>query len=763
MKFKILLLCFFCLVINYSCTLRGSSSISQTNDNTIHVNPFIGTGGHGHTYPGATTPHGMVQLSPDTRTLGWDACGGYHYTDSSIIGFSHTHLSGTGISDLGDFLFMPFTGETKINAGEPENPDTGYRSRFNHTDEVASPGYYAVKLEDYNIQAELTATPRAGFHRYTFNGNEKAKIIIDLAHNIYPDRNPDHGIHIINNTELRGFKKSSGWANDQQAFFYAKFNKPFTCVLYDNGKEVNNSNELQSNNLKAVLTFNINQGDEILAKVGISSVDEAGAQNNLETEINSWEFEEVKDSTHKTWVNQLNKITVTGGSENEKTIFYTALYHTSLSPYLFSDVDGRYRGMDKQIYNSGGRNIYTVFSLWDTFRAFHPLLTILNPDQNNDFIHSLLTKYDQGGVLPMWELVGNYTGCMIGYHSVPVIVDAYMKGIRNFDIDKAYLAMVEAAKYRTDGILFPTEEVQQKIMPKAKLYNETLGFIPSNLESQSVSKALEYAYNDWCIAQMAKELGKSNDYNYFIERSKRYTEYYDNEVGFMRGKNENGEWRQPFNPRQSEHGVDDYTEGNAYQWSWFVPHDVDGLVGLLGGRQQFIDKLDTLFSTSSELIGNNISSDISGLIGQYAHGNEPSHHISHLYNFVGQAWKTQELTDKIMSDLYFNDPNGLSGNEDCGQMSAWYVLNAMGFYSFCPGNPVYSIGRPLFDEVKIKLANGRTCTIVAKNNSPENKYIQSAKINGETLNTTFFSHDDLMTGAKIELIMADKPNINLFN
>ena len=753
-------------IVNAAFLLSGCSSnnhlVTKTIDNTQYVNTFIGTGGHGHTFPGATVPYGMVQLSPDTRTIGWDACGGYHYTDNSIIGFSHTHLSGTGISDLGDILFMPFSGKPKLVAGTPEDPDSGYRSRFSHQDEKAEPGYYAVKLLDYNINAELTTTARAGFHRYKYNTAGQSGIIIDLSHTIYADKNPNHEIRIINNTEIQGFKKSSGWAEDQSVFFHAKFNKPFRYTFYENGKKLDASQIAKSKNLQVVLEFDIKKGEEVLAKVGISSVDNRGAKQNLEKEIPAWDFNGVKKAAHQLWQNELNKINIKGGSEDEKTIFYTSLYHTSISPNVFSDVDYRYRGMDKKIKNSNGKNSYTVFSLWDTFRGFNPLKTILDPARETDFINSLIAKYDEGGILPMWELHGNYTGCMIGYHSISVIVDAYKKGIKGFDIEKAYKAMKESATFNRKGILFPSEDVANRLMPKAKLYNEQFGFIPSDLERQSVSKALEYAYNDWCIAQMAKDLGKTEDYKIFMERSKKYTQYYDATTGFMRGKNQDGTWREPFDPRFSQHNTTDYTEGNAYQWSWFVPQDVEGLVKLMGGKTSFIKNLDNLFSTSSELTGGIVSSDITGLIGQYAHGNEPSHHITHLYNFVGESWKTQNLTDQIMKTLYFNNPNGLAGNEDCGQMSAWYVLNAMGFYSFCPGDTNYSIGRPLFDEVKIKLPNNSSFTVIAKNNSSKNKYIQSAKLNGKPMNKPFFSHDDILKGGILEFEMGETLNQQLF-
>jgi predicted alpha-1,2-mannosidase len=752
-QFGILLMLFAC---------SGQTEKQAQHDNTSYVNPFIGTGGHGHTFPGATVPYGMVQLSPDTRTFGWDACGGYHHSDSSIIGFSHTHLSGTGISDLGDFLFMPFSGEAKVVPGTPENPDEGYRSRFRHETEKASPGYYSVLLDDDSIQAELTATLHAGFHRYTFNQDKEKGIIIDLSHTIYPDHNPSHEFQVISDTEIAGYKGSGGWAKEQHTWFYAKFSQPFHVDFSDDGNLLHNTKSVKSKKLLAFLTFP-GAGKVVMAKVGISHVDYAGAKNNLDAEIKGWNFEDVHKAAKKLWAKELDKIQATGGTEDDKTIFYTSLYHTCISPNTFSDVDGRYRGMDQQIHQADGKTIYTVFSLWDTFRAAHPLKTILDPQRDNEFIETLLTKYDQGGMLPMWELVGNYTGCMIGYHSVPVIVDAYFKGIRNFDVKKAYKAMVETAAFDTTGILFPSKDVQEKLVPKGKLYNETMGFIPCDIEVKSVSKALEYAYNDWCIAQMAKELGYTDDYSRFMERSKRYVQYYDKATGFMRGKNQDGTWREPFDPRNSQHKGADYTEGNAFQWSWFVPHDVNGLIDLVGGKEKFAEKLDTLFSTSSELTGTDISGDITGLIGQYAHGNEPSHHITHLYNFAGQSWKTQKLTDQIMRELYFNNPNGLAGNEDCGQMSAWYVLNAMGFYSFCPGQPVYSIGRPIFDQTKINLPSGKTFTVLAKNNAPENKYIQAIKLNGAALTKPFFTHDDILMGGVLEFEMGPEPNKQLFN
>lgn len=739
-----------------------TSESTATSDAFADVNVFIGTGGHGHTFPGATTPYGMVQLSPDTRTLEWDACGGYHYSDTSILGFTHTHLSGTGIGDLGDVLFMPFTGDAHLTPGTVDNPDAGYRSRFSHEREFAEPGYYRVALDDDEITAELTASPRSGFHRYTFASDQQAKLIIDLAHTIHGHQNPVTEFRVINDREIEGYKRTRGWAQNHHVYFHAEFNRPFTCSLYKDGKRQIGNWAVASGNTQAILEFDDDSGDVLMAKVGISAVDYEGAANNVQTEIPDWDFDRVRGEAKTRWQQQLSKITVNGGSQDDRTIFYTALYHTSISPVLFTDCDNRYRGIDQRIHVATDGPIYSVFSLWDTFRAFHPLMTIVDPDRDCDFIRTLLTHYDQGGLLPKWELAGNYTGTMIGYHAVPVIVDACQKGICDFDAAKALQAAVKSARDNDDEFLFPSEHVREKLNPLAKRFNDLLGFIPCDLENESVSKALEYAYNDWCIAELAGELGKKEIANEFRGRSRRYATYYDAESGFMRGRNQDMTWKTPFDPKFSKHRKDEYTEGNAWQWTWFVPHDVTGLVEVMGGTSVFQNKLDRLFSEDSALTGDEVSADISGLIGQYAHGNEPSHHISHMYNYVGQPWKTQRLVDQILKTLYFNDPNGLSGNEDCGQMSAWYILNAMGFYSFCPGDPTYSIGRPLFDEVKIDVGDSKTFTIHAINNSQDNLYIQSATLNGEPLTRPSFTHEDVVEGGRLEIVMGDQPHEHAF-
>lgn len=714
-----------------------------------YVNPFIGTGGHGHTFPGATVPYGMVQLSPDTRTLGWDGCSGYHYSDSSIIGFSHTHLSGTGIGDYGDILFMPFQGNVKWIAGSEDDPDGGYRSRFTHEKEKAVPGYYSVTLTDYDIDVELTASTRVGFHRYTFNQAGQSGIMVDLTHTIHGHQNPLNEIIVLSDTEIAGIKITNGWATNHQVCFYARFNKPFTYRLMDVAEEVA-GNKVSSGQAKAVLLFDMHVGEELLVKTGISAVDMEGAKNNLDTEIPDWNFDNVVSESKNKWAEQLNKIQVESDDTDHKTIFYTALYHCSISPNVYTDVDGRYRGLDSNIHTAEGFTKYTVFSLWDTFRAFHPLLTIIDPERDNDFIRSLLSAYDEGGILPKWELAANYTGSMIGYHAVSVITDAYMKGIRDYDVEKAYKACIKTSLYDTTDILFPSEVVKEKLMPIARKYYNELGFIPVDQTIKAVSEGLEYAYCDWCISVLAKELNDTETYEIYHKRAMNYKNYYDPVTGFMRGMNLDGSWEMPFNPRSPGRS---YVEGNAWQWNWYVPQDLPGYIELMGGRESFVMKLDSLFTIPSYIEGERRMADATGLIGQYAHGNEPSHHTIHMYNYLGEPWKTQQLIDSVLYTLYFNDPDGLSGNEDCGQMSAWYILNAMGFYSFCPGNPEYSIGRPIFDKITLNLSNGKKFVVEVENNSRENKFIQSAMLNDRLLAKPLFAHSDIVKGGKLVLRM----------
>ena len=719
---------------------------------TDSVNVFIGTGGHGHTFPGATLPHGMVQLSPDTRLLGWDACSGYYYDDTSIMGFTHTHLSGTGIGDYGDILFMPVVGEKPLIAGTAENPDEGYRSRFSHEQESARPGYYQVLLQDDSINVELTATLRAGLHRYTYPKASDARLIVDMEPTIHGHQHPVTQIRVVNDSTIAGMKYTVGWAKHHYVYFYAVFSSPFDYKLYSGTEYQSDSTSVTVNTAKAVMSFrNLPADGRVLAKVGISSVDEEGARLNVEAEIPNWDFEGVMKQANTVWNEALGKIDIETSDNDSRTVFYTSLYHAFIQPSLASDVDGRYRTMGHEIKQDASYTNYTVFSLWDTFRAAHPLYTIVTPEQNQAFIRSLLRKYDEGGILPKWELASNETGTMIGYHAVSVIADAMMKKQCDFDVKKALEACIRSSVYDTTGVtpMMERQILNGKLMPVSIKYKNELGYVPCDKVGGSVSQGLEFAYNDWLIAQMMKEHNRKDLYDKYMELSRNYRNYFDPETKLMRGRLSDGSWITPFDP-VSVQRPSNYVEGNAWQWAWFVPQDVEGLMELVGGQKYFEAHLDTLFTTSSELTGDpNAAADVTGMIGQYAHGNEPSHHIPYLYNYAGAPRKTQALVDHILRTLYHNDPNGLSGNEDVGQMSAWYALSAMGFYSFCPGRPVYEIGRPIFDKVTIHLSNGKDFVIQAKNNSVKNKYIRSMKLNGEDLAEPRFSHFDLMKGGEL--------------
>ncbi len=698
------------------------------DDLTTLVNVFIGTDGEGHTYPGASLPFGGVQLSPDTRLTGQASCGGYYYPDSSIIGFSHTHLNGVGEPEFRDVLFMPATGKIQLLPGDEKNTSSGYRSSYRHKDEKASPGYYSVLLRDYGIKAELTATLRSGFHKYTFPESDSAHIVIDLAH---PGGAEDLFIRKVSNTEIEGLRRSHGWAYDQYVYFVARFSKPFSfLVLAVNDTLQENLMEAKGKNVKAIINYQTSEGEEILVKVGISAVSTEGAGKNLEAEIPDWNFNEIVKAAKNAWNKELSKIEIKGGTEEQRAVFYTSMYHASLSPDIFMDTDGKYRGIDRKIHTAKGFTNYTVFSLWDTFRALHPLFTIINQEKTVDFIRSLLQKYDDGGRLPMWPLVGNYTDDMLGYHAVPVIADAYVKGIRNYDVKKAYKAVKHSAELDKLGL---------------KYYKKT-GYLPYDRQGESVSKTLEYCYDDWCISQMAKDLGTKDDYLRYQQRAHFYANVFDESTGFMRGKSFDWRWLEPFDPLKNSA----YSEGNAYQYM-FVPHDVDGLMHLMGGEKQFSKWLDVLFSLESE--------DNQGRnIGQYWHGNEPGHHLPFMYDYTGEAWKTQALVRQILTEQYANTPDGLAGNEDCGQMSAWYILSSLGFYPVAPGQNIYAIGTPLFDEAVIHLENGKDFTVKAKNISPANLYIQSATLNGKLYPKSFLRHEDIMNGPELVFEMGPEPN-----
>ena len=740
--------------------LLGMAACTQTStsqDYTDFVNPFIGTGGHGHTYPGAVVPNGMIQPSPDTRIYQWDACSGYYYNDSTINGFSHTHLSGTGCGDYGDVLLMPTVGKQDYQAMGSKSQQMAYASAFSHQNEMAQPGYYSVVLDRYNVKAELTATKRAAIHRYTFPQSDESGFILDLDYSLQRQKNEEMELEVISDTEICGRKKTVYWAFDQYINFYAKFSKPFTYTMVTDSMVLDEGGPLLPT-AKVLLHFNTKAGEEVYVKVGISAVDIDGARKNVEAEIPEWDFNGVRKAARASWNDYLAKIDIDTDDKDQKTMFYTALYHTGVQPNLFTDVDGRYLGMDLKAHQgSVNEPMYTIFSLWDTFRAYHPLMTIIDPDLNEAFIRSLIQKQREGGVFPMWELAGNYTGTMIGYHAVPVIVDAYMKGYHNFDVNEAYKACLRVAEYDTTGIKCPPL-VLPHLMPQAKYWKNKIGYVPCDKDNEAVAKALEYAYNDWCISAFAESLGDAANHEKYAKFAEGHKTYFDPSTRFMRGLDSKGNWRTPFNPRSSTHRNDDYCEGTAWQWTWFVPHDIDGLVNLMGGEDAFVQKLDSLFTADSSLEGETTSSDISGLIGQYAHGNEPSHHVIHLYNYVNRPWRTQELVDSVYRSQYANSVDGLSGNEDCGQMSAWYVLNSMGFYQVCPGKPVYSIGRPAFDKAVINLSEDKTFSIIVKNNSKENKYIESISLNGKSLYTPFFNHQDIANGGTMEISMTDKPN-----
>ncbi len=722
LKFLLILPLIYSLL---ACSQKETVTIAKKDKNLVsYVDPFIGTGGHGHTYPGATLPFGMMQLSPDTRLDGWDGCSGYHYSDEYIYGFSHTHLSGTGVSDYGDVLLMP-TNQINFNNGADGN--NGYRAHFTHENESASPGFYKVHLDSTNIDVQLTVTKRAGMHKYSFPSSEKQFVILDLEHR---DKLLDFNIRQISDTEITGYRFSEAWATDQRLYFYIKFSHSINIPeMYYRAPD--------RRARKVAIEISNPKNEPVFTSVGISAVDEEGAKSNLDAEIGTKTFELIKNEAEQIWEQQLEKIIVESSSSENKTNFYTALYHTMLAPNLYHDVDGRYRGMDLEIHQNTDFDYYTVFSLWDTYRAAHPLYTIIEQERTNDFINTFLAKFDEGGIMPIWDLSANYTGCMIGYHAVPVIADAYLKGIRGYDAEKALNAMKHSA-------------MQDKLGLASYKKN---GFIPMEEESESVSKTLEYAYDDWTIGEMAKVLGKTEDYLLFSERAQFYKNVYNPKTNFMQGRFRNT-WFSPFDPYEVNFN---YTEANAWQYSLYVPQDLNGLMSLMGGKAQFESHLDELFTAKKETSGRD-QADITGLIGQYAHGNEPSHHMAYLYNFVNKPHKTQEKVHQILTTLYKNEPDGISGNEDCGQMSAWYVLSSLGFYPVTPGNNQYIIGTPLFEKATINFESGKQFTIIANGVSSENKYIASAKLNGSDLNRSYLMHDELMKGGDLIFEMTKSPS-----
>ena len=692
----------------------------RSADPVDYVNPFIGTGFHGHTYPGATTPFGMVQLSPDTRSGNWDACAGYHYSDTTIDGFSHTHLSGTGCADLADILFHPTTREIVIHDGECVLQPYF----FSHDDERASCGYYAVTLPDVNIGVELTAAPRTGVHRYTFTGKGPRQVIVDLLHTITEEKIDLCELRRTAPGELAGMRRTQGWVPDQYVFFAARFSEPFADVQLLGDKQ-------------AVLTFAPDVRTLTIA-VGLSSVSVENARMNSLAEVPELDFDAVYARAVGQWRKALGDIVVEGGSRDEMTNFYTAQYHTKLTPNLMSDVNGEYRRHDQTVARMPeGESYYSTFSLWDTFRAWNPLQTLVDTALVNDMIRSMLDMYDSTGELPIWPLASGETGTMIGYHAVSVIADAYLKGIRGYDADKALEAMIRSSNINKKGSDYYTAQ----------------GYIPSNIKRESVSCTLEYAYDDWAIARMAQAMGRDDIFGEYARRALNYVNVFDGSTCFFRGRQSDGNWSAPFEEFATGR---DYTEATPWHYRFFVPHDVNGLIQLFGSREAFIREMDRLFTLESDEMQLDVS-DVTGLMGQYAHGNVPSHHMAYLYNYVGQPWKTQELTRRLLHEMYAPTPEGIIGNEDCGQMSAWYVFSSLGFYPVCPGSNEFALTAPQFPKAVVRLANGRTLTVTA-DNPRRSVYIASVALDGKPIDRNYITYDELMQGGELHFALRPRPD-----
>ena len=728
------------------------------------VDPFIGTGGEGHAFPGAVVPFGMIQLSPDTRiqprkqAYGWAA--GYRHDDTSIVGFSHTHFSGTGHSDLGDVLVMPVSGEVRLDRGDADVPGSEYTSRFRHDSEQAEPGYYAVTLEDYGVRAELTASARVGMHRYRFPKGKPAHLLVDLRTSMYdyPGKVLWSRLRLRDDGTVTGFRETRGWAPGRQVYVAIRFSEPLAShgfhdteqdVAYKGFPPPSESDptlraQIEGRQLIASFDFGDDLTRPLMVKVAISPVSEESAIANLDAEVPGWDFDKVRADARATWEDALAVVDV-DASEPMRRSFYTALYHAFMGPSLFMDSDGRYRGPDNAIHQASGYTHYSTFSLWDTYRALHPLLTLVQPAQRNgDIVNSLLASRRESpyGVLPVWAFHGLETWCMIGYHAVPVIADAYMKGIRGFDADEALEAMVASATYR------PYDGIGQYM---------DLGYVPIDEEGEAASKTLEYAYDDWTIARMARAMGRTDVEATFTMRAGNWRNAYDSGTGFMRARKRDGSFREPFDPAASGYGSD-YTEGNAWQYSWYVPQDVAGLARAHGGEAALLAQLDEVFDARIDPSIFVHMEDITGLIGWYAHGNEPSHHVAYLYAYAGQPWRTQERLKQIMDSQYAARVDGLAGNDDLGQMSAWYVFTALGFYPVTPGSNQYIIGRPFLRRATLNLPNGKRFTITADNLDDAHAYIGSIQLNGRPLERAFLTHEEILAGGSLHVTMQVEPN-----
>lgn len=722
---------------------------------SCHVKIKIGTGGHGHTYPGATVPFGMVQLSPDTFNEGWDWCSGYNYADNSIMGFSHTHLSGTGIGDMLDVLVVPATGFLKTVPSSRDTPERGYRSRFAHDSEVAEPGYYSVFLRDSGVKAELSATTRAGIHRYTFPRSNSSHFLVDF-HHAYGSADIDSAVlswsrlWIAGNDTIIGSRCVNRWAKGREIHFAMKFSRPFDAVeiLVDDAALPAEIREASGKSIKCVLRYPTQESEIILVKTGISGVSTDAALQNLSSEIPAFDFEAVKQDAAVQWERELSKITVEGGTARQKEIFYTSLYHCMLAPTIFDDAACTYKGMDGAVHTlTPGQHNYSTFSLWDTYRAVHPLFTLIQKERVPDFINCLIRmSHESLEGLPVWPLQGKETGCMTGYHSVVVIAEAIEKGFPGIDVPAAYSAMKKRAM---------TDNYRGLSLYRSK------GFIPCDLESESIGKGMDYAYDDWAVAHVAQAAGETADAAAIRARSGNFRNFFDASTGFIRPKLSSGEWAEPFAPNEIGHSRQwrDYTESNAWQATFAVQHDPAGLADLLGGPERLIAKLDDLFAADPTLPAD-APVDIAGLVGQYAHGNEPSHHIPYLYVYAGAPWKTQERVVSLLETMYDNQPDGIAGNEDCGQMSAWYVMSAMGFYSVDPVSATYIVGSPIFDRVTIRSRTGRPIVIEVKRPSYAAIYVRSIILNGMPLSRAWFHHKEIADGGELVLVMSESPNKN---
>lgn len=733
MKKRHLIYLLFVLLLS-NCGLHKKGAIQLTD----YVNPFIGTAGPGNTYPGATVPFGMVQLSPDIGIPGWDRISGYYYKDSIISGFSHMHLSGTGAGDLYDILVMPtnsrFTKRIKDNNFIPF-------SRFSHHQETAIPGYYTVNLLDFGIKAELTTTARTGIHKYTFPKDEASQIHIDLGYALNWDTPVETYINVVDHTTIEGYRKSTGWAKDQRVYFVIKLSKPFKSYQIFKNDSLT-TNPAKAVKTKIVLNYNTVDKDEIILKTGLSTASVKGAYKSLDEEAPDFDFENYKAKASTLWEQELQKIQITTADDTKKKIFYTMMYQSMLAPTLLSDCNGDYKGANGTIENAKGFDRYDTFSLWDTYRAAHPLYTILHPKRVSSMINSLLAHYKETGLLPVWSMQGNETNMMIGNHAIPVIVDAYFKGIEHFDTALAYKACVESSM------------ANSRQLDSYKI----LGYVPvdENNENWSVSKTLEYAYDDWCLAQFAKALHKVDDYEYFLKRSENWRNLYDSKSTFMRPKLKNGEFIKEFIPKEY---TPYFCESNAWQYFWSVPQNIEGLIKVVGGNLAFEKKLDSMF-TLKPLPEDKLPIFSTGMIGQYAHGNEPSHHVAYLYNYINEPWKTEKLVREILESQYKNTPDGHCGNEDCGQMSSWYIFSSLGFYPVNPAQGIYSFGSPLFDEATINLENNKIFVIKARNNSNENIYIQSIKLNGKKIDRNYITHKEITQGGTLIFTMGKSPKKN---